>query len=93
MKQKWYFTQSLEELSWWSTNVDSCVRTITRKEPHLRIFETDASLTGWGAKRGVMKTQGVWSRSEKDQHINCLELLAVRWGLLGTLRSDDGVRF
>ena len=72
--------ESLEECSRWITNVGSCVRTITREEPH-SILETDASLAGWGAKRGVMKTQGVWSVSEKDQHINCLELLAGRWGL------------
>ena len=48
--------ESLEELSWWVTNVD-CVRKITREKPY-SILETDASLTGWGAKRGEMKTQG-----------------------------------
>ena len=61
--------ESLEELSWWITNVDSCVRTITREEPHC-ILETGASLTEWGAKRRAMKTQGVWSICERDQHIN-----------------------
>ena len=79
--------ESLEELSWWITNVDSRVRTITREEPH-SILQTDASLTGWGAKRGAMKTQKVWSRSEKDQHINCLELLSVRWGLLSLCNAE-----
>ena len=79
--------ESLEKFSWWIINVDSCMRTITREEPH-SILETDASLTVWGAKRGVMKTQGVWSISEKDQHINCLELLAVRWGLLSLCNAE-----
>ena len=69
--------ESLEELSWWVANVDSCVRKITREEPH-SILETDASLTGWGAKRGEMKTQRVRSRSEKGQHINCLELTLIQ---------------
>ena len=49
--------ERLEELSLWVANVDSCVRKITREEPH-SILETDASLTGRGAKRGEVKTQG-----------------------------------
>ncbi|XP_068714943.1 uncharacterized protein [Montipora foliosa] len=79
--------ESLGELSWWITHVDSSVRKITREDPH-SILETDASLTGWGAKWGEMKTQGVWCRSEKDQHINCLELLAIRWGLLSLCHAE-----
>ena len=37
--------------------MDSCVRQITREQPH-SILEIDASLTGWGAKRGALKTRG-----------------------------------
>ena len=62
-------SESLEELSWWVANVDSCVRKITREEPH-SMFETDALLTGWGALQEDMKTQGICSRGEKCQHIN-----------------------
>ena len=79
--------ESLGELSWWITHMDSSVRKIMREDPH-SILETDASLTGWGAKWGEMKTQGVWCRSEKDQHINCLELLAIRWGLLSLCHAE-----
>ena len=71
--------------------MDSCVRKITREELH-SILETEASLTGWGVKRGEMKTQGVWSRSEKGQHIlNCLELFSVRWGLLSLCNAQHDI--
>ena len=43
------------------------------------ILETDASLARWRAKREETKTQGVWYRSKKGQHMNCQELLSVRW--------------
>ena len=55
--------ECLEELSWWVANVDSCVRKITCEEPH-SILETDASLIGWGAKQGEMKSVSIliaWS--------------------------------
>ena len=40
--------ESLEKLTWWITNAGSCVRIITREEPH-SILETDALLIGCGA--------------------------------------------
>ena len=49
--------ESLEELSWWITNVDSCVRKIMRKEPRSTL-ETDASLTEWGCKTGRDENPG-----------------------------------
>ena len=70
--------------------MDSCVRKITREEPH-SIFETDASQTGWGARREEMKTQGIWSRSQKCQHIDCLDLLSVRWGLLSLCNAEHDI--
>ena len=44
--------------------MDSCVRKITREEPH-SILETDAALTEWCAKRGEMKTQGSGPEAKK----------------------------
>jgi len=71
---------SLKELAWWINNLRESYRKITREEPS-SIIEVDASLKGWGAKYNKQITNGVWSRSERDLHINCLELLAVLWGL------------
>ena len=53
-------------------------------EPNLYFF-TDASLMGWGASWQERQIMGQWSPLEQQQHINCLELEAVRlaichWG-------------
>lgn len=45
----------------------------------------DASLTGWGSKFGSMVTGGQWDLQELD-HINCLELKAVLFGLKSLCR-------
>ena len=42
---------------------------------------TDASNNGWGAHMDAVSTAGTWSPSEKQLHINVLELLAVRRAL------------
>ena len=56
-------------------------------EPNLYFF-TDASLMGWGASWQERQIMGQWSPLEQQQHINCLELEAVRlaichWGRNG----------
>ena len=55
-------------------------------EPNLFFF-TDASLTGWGASWQDPYLEGQWSPQDSNQHINWLELEAIRlavlkWGLL-----------
>lgn len=42
----------------------------------LEIF-SDASMTGWGAICGRERANGFWSRSERNNHINYLELKAA----------------
>ena len=45
-------------------------------------METDASLVGWGAfSHSKCFTQGRWSFSESNLHINCLELKAIFFGV------------
>ena len=46
----------------------------------MKIF-SDASRTGWGAVCGSQKTHGFWSESEKEFHINYLELKSAFFGL------------
>lgn len=38
---------------------------------------TDASLLGWGAHMGLLRTQDLWRGADLDLHINVLELKAV----------------
>ena len=40
-------------------------------------IETDAPTKGWGAHCQGVSTGGRWSPLEKEQHINCFELLAL----------------
>ena len=40
---------------------------------------------------GSHENPAVWSVSEKDQHTNYLELLAVRWGLLSLCNAEHDI--
>ncbi|KAI8428911.1 hypothetical protein MSG28_007543, partial [Choristoneura fumiferana] len=48
---------------------------------------TDASSSGWGAVCGEDKVNGTWKSSERESHINYLELLAVHLGLKSFARD------
>lgn len=47
----------------------------------VREIFSDASLSGWGASCGELRTHGWWSEEEKSCHINFLELKAVYYAL------------
>ena len=70
-----------EDLRWWfnQTRLSRGV-TLTPQTPHFRIC-TDASLSGWGASLGLLQVSGTWSESQKDLHINILELMAIKLAL------------
>ena len=65
-----------DELQWWCDNVDEACNDILQGEPDL-VISTDASLTGWGCHCDGVLSGGHWSASEKEFHINYLELKAV----------------
>ena len=65
-----------EELCWWVNNLQAWNgKAVLSPVPDL-VMETDASLLGWGAVLGGMSTSGLWSETERSQHINSLELMA-----------------
>ena len=72
-------------IHWWTTNIHSCVRSLSTPGPDLFIT-TDASMTGWGASTGDAITGGHWADYEKE-HINVLELKAVLFGLKTLFRD------
>ena len=76
---------SLRDLQWWVTYLDTAFRNIHIGEPEC-IVHTDASLTGWGAKCERMSAQGIWSSGEKCRPFNYLELLAIQCGLQSLCR-------
>ena len=78
-------SDSLEEVHWWSANVQTASRRIFHDSPDVIVY-TDASQTGWGAQiEHGSNTCGIWSKSESVRHINYLELLAVKFALSSLL--------
>ena len=68
-------SESRKDITWWIQNMD-CVTPMKRGSPQL-IITSDASLIGFGAVCKGETAKGLWSVSEKEQHINYLELLAA----------------
>jgi len=72
---------ALEELDWWITMMVSCNgQSVSNLEPDL-IMESDASKLGRGAVCRGIRTGGLWSPSERQAHINCLELTAAAFAV------------
>lgn len=69
----------LEDLTWWKTHLSS------KNVFHSFIFKleifSDSSRSGWGVYCNGCKSRGFWSREDKKNHINYLELLAAFFGL------------
>jgi hypothetical protein len=47
-----------------------------------------ASKTGWGATNQVTDANGFWTAEEANEHINILELRAVRLGIKAILKTE-----
>ena len=78
---------SLADLEWWIQNIATAERKINHGLPAITIF-TDASKIGWGAKlENGRSTGGIWSKNESANHINALELLAVKFSLMSLLHE------
>ena len=74
--------QSLAELKWWKKNLLlQNGKPLKIGIPQL-IIQTDASKTGWGPECYGTTTGGTWSYQERTKHINILELIAVKLGIL-----------
>ena len=69
-----------DELSWWIGNVDKAFNPISHGNPVLEL-RTDTSKKGWGVYLDGDTTQGLWSVSEGQLHINELELKAVHFAV------------
>ena len=69
-------------LKWWTKPTFVFQgRPIQSSPPKLAIY-TDASTSSWGAHCGNQSAAGLWSATETTQHINELELLAIRKAVL-----------
>ena len=71
-------SDSLEEVHWWSANVQTASRRIFHDSSDVTVY-TNTSQTSWGAQiEHGNNTRGIWSKSESVRHINYQELLAIK---------------
>ena len=88
LKTNWQFPQSLDKivpisqlikdhLAWWMDPQNILKGSNLHQREHNMLMFTDASEKGWGAHLSNCTISGVWQQSEKDFHINILELKAV----------------
>ena len=80
-----------EELSWWQEKLAHWNGKALLHRQETMIIESDASLQGWGAVSNGTRTGGPWSQSEKQMHINCLELLAATLALKSFVKDRTGI--
>ena len=69
-----------KDIIWWEENILMSSNKIYDGLPSLALT-TDACQTGWGAVTENNRTSGIFSAAEQAEHINCLELRAVLYGL------------
>ena len=88
LKTHWRYPQSLDmkipcaeilksHLNWWRDPNNVLIGTPLHAEEHTLLLFTDASVKGWGAHLEDQTVSGLWSDTEKNLHINVLELKAV----------------
>lgn len=71
--------RAIEDIDWWLENVHTKTP-INRGKPDL-LYTTDASNVGWGGIYLDQVVSGLWSETEKEEHINVKEMLAVKFAL------------
>lgn len=73
-------TEAEKELDWWLNEIDESYYPLQLPSISVEIT-TDASTVGYGATCQNEETNGRWKKDEKKMHINCLELLAIKYAL------------
>ena len=76
-----------EELSWWQEMLGCWNGKVLLHQQESVIIRSDASFQGWGAVCNGIRTDGPWSQSEQQLHINCLELLAATLAVKSFLKD------
>ena len=83
-------SKSMDEIRWWINNVESSIRYIETPTIDMTIF-TDASSEGWGISHNKVKNGGRWDAFESTLHINCLELLAIYFGIKTFCKNKNNI--
>lgn len=80
-----------EHLRWWLKNIPTAHNELKTDQFDHTIY-SDASKEGWGAVWNGEVAKGRWSTTERQNHINYLELLAAFFGLKTFAKHFNGVR-
>lgn len=68
------------EFEWWLNHIDNASQNIKCPKYTTTIF-SDASRSGWGTLCNNQGARGFWQESEREEHINILELKAAFFAL------------
>ena len=80
---------SKEDLQWWINHLREFNGRKIAIDQNPLIIQTDASKQGWGTVCQNVKIGGYWSESEKQNHINLLELLAITYAVKSYLKQES----
>ena len=69
---------SKTELKWWVQNVKLCNSRALIQPPAEGLIQAELTTKGWGATCNEISTGGMWSSQGMKNHINVLELLAIK---------------
>lgn len=78
----------LKDLNWWRDSISTTLCSFKKVVYKYEIY-TDAAMTGWGAVCYDAKINGKWKPTEKQFHINHLELLAAFLGLKSFVNNES----
>ena len=83
---------AMKDLLWWIQEGSNWVSApIVPPLPQV-VIKTDASHKGWGAVCGNTRSQGPWTKEQVENcHINVLETLAIKYGLLALCPNRKNV--
>ena len=84
--------EAFQEIKWWVHNIENAFAYIKAIPSVDYVIHTDASTHGWGACDEVNVSNGRWSDEEQELHINCLELLAIKFAIKSFLPLHKDIR-
>lgn len=65
-----------DDISWWASNIIDSFNVVSHGNPQIQLH-SDASKTGWGGTCNGVPCGGPWTPSERELHINALEIKAA----------------
>ena len=81
-------SETKQEVQWWIDNIEPAYNDIYHDNPSLSLT-TDASKVGWGATLASIRTGGLLSHEEAQEHINVLEVTAIFFAMKSLITQEN----